>query len=46
MIGDFPVFINTDDNIKIKETMFRGTEGIWKLLTRKNVNSEFFARTT
>jgi len=40
MIGDSPVFINPDDNVTIKGTVFRGTEGLWELLTPKNVNTQ------
>jgi len=40
MIGDCPVFIDTDDNFTIKGTVFRVKEGLWELLTRKNVNTE------
>jgi hypothetical protein len=29
-----------DGDITIKENGFRGSEGLWKLLTRKNVNKE------
>jgi len=29
MIGDYPGFIDTDDNFTIKGTAFRGTEGLW-----------------
>ena len=39
-IGDSPVFIDPDDNFTIKRTAFRGTDGLWELLTRKNVNTE------
>jgi len=40
MIGDSPVFIDADGNFTIKGTAFRGTEGFWELLTRKNVNNK------
>jgi len=40
MIGNSPVFIDPDDNITIKGTVFRGTEGLCELLTRKNVNTQ------
>jgi len=40
MIGESPVFKNTDDNFTIKGTAFRASEGLWELLTRKNVNTE------
>ena len=34
------MFIDTRDNFSIKGTAFRGTEGLWELLMRKNVNTE------
>jgi len=40
MIGSPPVFIDTRDNFTIKGTVFKDTESLWELLTRKNVNSE------
>jgi len=40
MIGNSPVVIDTDGNITIKGTVFRGTDGLWELLKRKNVNTE------
>jgi len=40
MICDSPVFLDPDDNITIKGTVFRGTERLWELLTRKNVNTQ------
>jgi len=38
MIGDSPVLVDQDGDITIKENEFRGSEGLWELLTRKNVN--------
>jgi len=40
MIGDSPVFRDPDDNFTIRGTVFIGTEGLWHLLKRKNVNTE------
>jgi len=40
MIGDSPVFIDPDTNLTIKGTAFRGTEGLWELLTRKNLYTQ------
>jgi len=40
MIGDYPVFIDTDDNFTNNETTFWGMDGLWELLTSKNVNME------
>jgi len=39
MIGDSAVLIDPDD-ITNKGTVFRETEGLWELLTRKNVNTQ------
>jgi len=44
MIGDSPVFIDPDSNLTIKGTVFSGTEGLWELLTRKNMNTQFIGR--
>jgi len=38
MIGDSAVIVDTDRDITIKGQEFRGTKGLWELLTRKNVN--------
>jgi len=40
MIGDSPVLVDTSGDITIKDRLFRGTKGLWELLTRKNVNTE------
>jgi len=40
MIGDSPVFIDPDANLTINGTVFKGTEGLWELLTRKNENTQ------
>jgi len=40
MVGDSPVIIDTDDNFTIKETAFKGTDSLWELSMRKNVNTE------
>jgi len=39
-IGDSPVLVDQDGDITIKENEFRGFEGLWDFLTRKNVNKE------
>jgi hypothetical protein len=39
-IGDSPVLVDQDGDITVKENEFRGSEGLWELLTRKNVNKE------
>jgi len=38
MIGDSAVLVDTDSDVTIKGQEFRGTKGLWELLTRKNVN--------
>ena len=38
MIGDSAVLVDTDSDITIKGQEFRGTKGLWELLTRKKVN--------
>jgi len=44
MIGGSPVFINTDDNFTFKGPVLKGTEGLWELLTRKNVNTKLIGK--
>jgi len=44
MIGDSPVFMDPDDNITFKGTVFRGTEWLWELLTRMNVNTQLIGK--
>jgi len=44
MIGDSPVFIDTDDNFANKGTLFRGTGELWELLTRNNVNTQLIGK--
>ena len=39
-IGDSPVLVDQDGDIRMKENEFRSSEGLWELLTRKNVNKE------
>jgi len=40
MLGDSQVLVDTSGDITIKDRSFRGTKGLWELLTRKNVNTE------
>jgi len=40
MIGDSQVLVDTSGDITIKGRLFRGTQGLWELLTSKNVNTE------
>jgi len=44
MTGDSPVFIDPDENITIKGTVFRETERLWELLTRKNVTKHLIGK--
>ena len=38
MIGDSAVLVDTNSDITIKGQEFRGTKGLWELLTRKKGN--------
>jgi hypothetical protein len=38
--GESPVLVDKDGDITIKENEFRGSEGLWELLTRKNAHKE------
>ena len=40
MIGNAAVIACEKGNITIGGTRFRGTRGLWELLTRKNVNGD------
>jgi len=44
MIGDSPIVVDTDGDITIKERVFKGSKGLWELLTRKKVNTEFITK--
>ena len=37
IIGDSAIIVDTDSDITIKLQEFRGTNGLWELLTRKLV---------
>ena len=37
MIGDSPLTVDDDSDITIKGKDFRGTQGLWELLTRRKV---------
>jgi len=40
MVGDSPIVFDTCGDITIKDRVFKGSKGLWELLTRKNVNTE------
>jgi len=44
MIGDSPIAVDTDGDITIKERVFKGSKGLWELLTLKKVNMEFITK--
>jgi len=44
MIGDSPIVVDTVGDITIKERMFMGSKGLWELLTRKKLNTEFIIK--
>jgi len=43
MIGNTTIAVDTGD-ISIKEKVFYGSKGLWEMLTRKNVNTEFVTK--
>ena len=44
MIGDSPIVVDTSGDIRIKNRVFKGSKGLWELLTRKKVNTEFITK--
>jgi len=44
IIADSTVCLDPDDKITIKGNVFRGTERLWELLTRKNVNTQLVGK--
>jgi len=44
MIGNSPVLVDPSCDITIKDQVFKGSKGLWELLTRKNVNTEVIAK--
>jgi len=44
MIGDSPVLVDTTGDITIKDRVFKGSNGLWVLLTRKNVSTEVITK--
>jgi hypothetical protein len=45
MIGNFRVEVDEDRKVHIRGQMYKGTRGLWELLTRKNVNRALFQLT-
>jgi len=44
MIGDSPIVVDTDLDFTIKERVFKESKGLWELLTRKNVKTDFITK--
>jgi len=44
MIGDSPIVVDTVGDIRIKDRVFKGSKGLWELLTCKKVNTEFITK--
>jgi len=44
IIGDSAIVVDTNGAITIKERVFKGSKGLWELLTRKKVNMEFITK--
>ena len=44
MICDSPIVGDTSGDITIKDRVFKGSKGLWELLTRKKVNTEVITK--
>ena len=44
MMGSSPIVVDTGGDIMIKNRMFKGSKGLWELLTSKKVNTEFITK--
>jgi len=44
MVDYSPMVVDTDGGTTNKESVFKGSKGLWELLTRKNVNTEFITK--
>jgi len=44
MSRDSPIVVDTDGDIMIKEQVFKGSKGLWELLTRKKVNTKVITK--
>jgi len=44
MIGYSPIMVDTGGDITIKDRVYTGSKGLWALLTRKKVNTEFITK--
>jgi len=44
MIGDSPIVVDTVGDNTIKDRVFKGSKGLWELLTRKKMNAEFITK--
>jgi len=44
MIGDSSIVVDTVGDITIKDRVFKGSKGLWEMLTRKKVNTEFITK--
>ena len=44
MIGDAPITVHAKGDLTIGGTRYKGTRGLWELLTRKNVNNDVITK--
>jgi len=44
MIGDSTIVVDTNGDMTIKDRVLKGSKGLWELLTRKNVNTEYITK--
>jgi len=44
MIGDSPILVDTGGDITIKLRVFKESKGLWEMLERKKVNTDFITK--
>jgi len=44
MIGDLQIMVDTSGDFTIKDRVFKGSKGLWELLTRKKRNPEIIIK--
>jgi len=44
MVGDSRKAVHIDGDFMIKERVFNGMKGLWDMLARKNLNTEFITK--
>jgi len=44
MIADSPIVVDKVGFITMKERVFKGSKGLWEMVTREKVNTEFITK--